>query len=112
MVIMGIAGDIGVAAYGIVANLCAGMYRYLHGRRPGIQPVVSVNYGAGRMGNVLRTYLLGAALAFVLGGLFYLAALFFPDQIASVFQQRRKRAAAAHAGWAFSFISSASYLRA
>lgn len=85
MVIMGIAGDIGVAAYGIVANLALVCIAIFTGVGQGIQPVVSVNYGAGRMGNVLRTYLLGAALAFVLGGLFYLAALFFPDQIASVF---------------------------
>ncbi|WP_066687226.1 MATE family efflux transporter [Christensenella intestinihominis] len=85
MTIIGIAGDIGVAAYGIVANLALVCIAIFTGVGQGIQPVVSVNYGAGRIGNVLRTYLLGAALAFVLGGLFYLAALFFPDQIASIF---------------------------
>lgn len=85
MVVMGIAGDIGVAAYGIVANLALVCIAVFTGVGQGIQPVVSVNYGAGRMNNVLRTYLCGAVLAFILGGLFFLAAAFFPNEIASVF---------------------------
>lgn len=85
IVIMGIAGDIGVAAYGVVANLALVCIAVFTGIGQGIQPVVSVNYGASRMGNVLRTYLCGAALAFVLSLLFYLAARLFPGEIASLF---------------------------
>lgn len=85
MVVMGIAGDIGVAAYGIVANLALVCIAVFTGVGQGIQPVVSVNYGAKRMGNVLRTYLCGAVLAFVFGALFFLAAVFFPNEIASMF---------------------------
>ncbi|MEG2575189.1 MAG: MATE family efflux transporter [Christensenella sp.] len=84
-VIMKIAGDAGVAAYGIIANLALVCVAIFTGIGQGVQPVIGVNYGAGRMDNVRRVYLCGAALAILLGALFFITALLFPTQIASAF---------------------------
>ncbi len=95
MVVMSISGDIGVAAYGIVANLALVCIAVFTGVGQGIQPVVSVNYGAGKIGNVLRTYLCGALLAFVFGLLFFLAAKIFPNEITALFNNEQNRQLAA-----------------
>ncbi len=89
MVIMGIAGDIGVAAYGIVANLALVCIAIFTGIGQGVQPVISVNFGAGKIGNVKKTYLLGAGIAFLFGVAFYLIALLIPEQIAFIFNQEQ-----------------------
>ena len=86
MVIMRIAGDLGVAAYGIVANLSLVCIAIFTGVGQGVQPVISVNYGAGNIQNVRKTFLMGAFLALALGIAFYLIALLIPEQIASIFK--------------------------
>ena len=60
MVIMRIAGDLGVAAYGIVANLSLVCIAIFTGVGQGVQPVISVNYGAGNIQNVRKTFLMGS----------------------------------------------------
>ena len=48
-VILGITGDIGVSAYSIIANLSLVCTAVFIGIGQAIQPIVSLNYGAGKM---------------------------------------------------------------
>ncbi|BDF57804.1 MATE family efflux transporter [Christensenellaceae bacterium] len=85
LTILRIAGDLGVAAYGIVANLSLVCIAIFTGVSQGIQPVLSHSYGAGRMDHVRHVYIGGAAIAAGLGLAFFLIGLFFPSQIAAAF---------------------------
>ena len=84
-VILTIAGDIGVSAYSIVANLsliCAAIFT---GVGQAIQPLVSVNYGAGKMERVYQVMSLGLYTALALGLGFYLVGLAFPEYLVFLF---------------------------
>ena len=86
-VLLSLAGNTGVAAYGIVANLARVVVSIFTGLAQGIQPVVSDCFGRGRMKDcriVLRCALLTAA---VLGGSFCLAGFLWPGQLAAVFDR-------------------------
>ena len=50
--ILGIAGSIGVAAYGIVANLSTVGMSILNGLAQGVQPLISESYGKGEQKTV------------------------------------------------------------
>lgn len=84
-IILGLQGNIGVAAYGVIANLSLVVISIYTGIAQGIQPLVSQNYGAGNMNNVrsILRYSLISALA--VSGLIYTFIFLGADQIASVF---------------------------
>lgn len=85
IVLLGIAGDIGVSAYSIIANLsliCAAIFT---GIGQAIQPIVSFNFGAGRLERVYETFKWAFILAIGLGGVFYLSGLFFPEILVNIF---------------------------
>lgn len=84
-VILGLAGDLGVSAYSIVANLsliCAAIFA---GIGQGVQPIVSVNYGAGKTERIYEAASLGLYVASGLGLVFYLIGLAFPEYLVSLF---------------------------
>lgn len=74
LVILHYIGDIGVAAYGIIANLALVLIAIFSGVGQGIQPIISYNHGQGNHENVRRTLRLGiffsAALAIFLYSIF------------------------------------------
>ncbi|MEG1393590.1 MAG: MATE family efflux transporter [Christensenellaceae bacterium] len=84
-VILTIAGGIGVAAYGIIANIALVCVAIFTGIGQGIQPVASVNFGAGNMKNVRKTFSLACGVALLCGLLFYFIGQFFPQNIAMLF---------------------------
>lgn len=61
-VILRLAGNTGVAAYGIAANIAIVCTAFFNGIGQGVQPIISTNYGALQMGRVWRAFLLAAAL--------------------------------------------------
>ena len=87
--ILGIAGNLGVAAYGIIANLALIGTAVFTGISQGIQPIISSNYGAGKMRNIKKAFRLACITAFAFGTLFYLAGILSPHQIISVFNRER-----------------------
>ncbi|MEA5003241.1 MAG: MATE family efflux transporter [Christensenella sp.] len=95
LTILRIAGDLGVAAYGIIANLALVCIAIFTGIGQGIQPILSHSYGAGRMDHVRHIYTGGAIIAVVLGLVFFLIGLFFPSQIASIFNNENNAQLAA-----------------
>ena len=86
-VILRLAGNTGVAAYGIVANIAIVCTAFFNGIGQGVQPLISTNFGALKHRRVWRAFLLAASCAAVIGLLFYGAGLLFPTQIASLFNQ-------------------------
>ena len=52
MLLLGIAGNIGVAAYGVIANLSLVAMSIFNGLAQGAQPLISKNYGKGNLKNV------------------------------------------------------------
>ena len=84
-ILLGLEGNVGVAAYGVIANLSLVVLAIFTGISQGIQPLLSAWYGAGRreeLGQILRYALLTAlavsvavyAVIFLLAG--PIAALF------------------------------------
>ena len=83
--ILGLAGNIGVAAYGVVANLSLVVLAIFTGLAQGLQPLVSRAHGQGDPGlakRLLRYALITAAL---LSLVFYLGLALFADPIAGIF---------------------------
>ena len=88
-IILGLEGNVGVAAYGVIANLSLVVIAIYTGIAQGIQPLISSNYGTGKRGNVqsiLKYALISVAVvsAAVYGGVFFGA-----PQIANVFNSEQ-----------------------
>ncbi|MDO5726117.1 MAG: MATE family efflux transporter [Tissierellia bacterium] len=80
-----LAGNIGVSAYSIIANLSLIAYAIFTGVGQAIQPIVSVNYGADNMKRILKTVRNGIFTALILGIIFYLSGLLFPEVLIGLF---------------------------
>lgn len=84
-IILGLAGNVGVAAYGVIANISLVVIAIYTGIAQGMQPLVSKAYGHGdtiKMKQVLR-YAVTTVL--VLSGIIYLAIFLLADPIAGIF---------------------------
>ncbi|MFL2100884.1 MATE family efflux transporter [Desemzia sp. FAM 23989] len=80
-IILDLVGNIGVAAYGIIANIslvCIGIFT---GIGQGIQPIASVHFGAKNHKHVLHLMVYGFSTALFFGILFYGAGLLYSDTI-------------------------------
>ena len=88
-IILGIAGNIGVAAYGVIANLSLVVMSIYTGISQGIQPLLSSGYGTGnrkKPQSVLRYALVSAVLISVV---VYVCVFFGADPIAAVFNSEQ-----------------------
>ena len=88
-IILGIAGNIGVAAYGVIANLSLVVMSIYTGISQGIQPLLSSSYGTGnrkKTQSVLRYALVSAVLISVV---VYVCVFFGADPIAAVFNSEQ-----------------------
>lgn len=85
MAALGLAGNAGVAAYGVIANVALVCVSVFNGIGNGIQPVLSVCYGAGKPDKTMRGFLVGCVAAVVFGVVFYALAGLFPHVIVSWF---------------------------
>ena len=81
IVIMQLAGNVGVAAYGIIANISLVCVAIFTGIGQGLQPVVSINFGAKKHTNIIRLMVYGFTTALFLGILFYGIGLVYADTI-------------------------------
>lgn len=84
-VIITIEGDLGVAAYSIVANLSLFCAAVFNGIGQGIQPIISINYGAKEFERVYDIVKLAIYTSLGVGMAFFLMGLIFPRQLASIF---------------------------
>lgn len=95
--ILGLAGNVGVAAYGVVANVSLVAVSVFNGIAQGSQPLISDSYGKKDMKAVhtLRnlSFILSVVLAAVIYGLLFL----FADHVIEVFNQDHNMEFAAYA---------------
>lgn len=97
-IILGLAGNVGVAAYGIVANTSLVAVAMFNGISQGSQPLLSEFYGKGNQEKVKKTVRLGlgtaVVFAFAMIALVYVGA----DSIVAIFNSEGNAELAAYAG--------------
>ena len=84
-IILRIAGNIGVAAYGVVANTALVAVSMFNGVSLGAQPLLSEFYGKREEKKVTQTMRLGIGTALVFAIVIYLFVFLFTEPIAAVF---------------------------
>ena len=85
IIILRLQGNLGVAAYGVIANLSLVIMAVYTGVAQGIQPIISSNYGAGNRANVQAILRYAMTAVLVISGLVYLCVFFGASQIANIF---------------------------
>lgn len=84
-IILGLLGNVGVAAYGIIANLSLVVMSIYTGIAQGIQPLISRARGAGDNENIRHIMRYAIAVLAGLSAMIYLAVFLFASPIASIF---------------------------
>ncbi|MBU3144092.1 MATE family efflux transporter [Clostridium sp. CF012] len=87
--ILNLAGNIGVAAYGIIANLALIAVAIFTGIAQGIQPLISTNFGAGNTGNVKKIFHYATYLAFGIGLVLYILSSIYPENLIALFKKEQ-----------------------
>ncbi len=88
-VIFGIEGNIGVAAYGIIANVALVATAIFTGISQGIQPLASKLHGMGSTKQVKQVKKYALITAFSFAAIIYLVIYFMPEQIVSIFNSEK-----------------------
>lgn len=89
IIILRLQGNVGIAAYGIIANLSLVVISIYTGIAQGIQPIISSNYGARNRGNVQAILRYALISMIVVSGIIYLTVFFRAPQIASIFNSEK-----------------------
>lgn len=84
-IILGLQGNIGVAAYGVIANLSLVVLAVYTGIGQGIQPVISKYYGMGNGKNIQAVFKYAVCTVAVLSGLIYFGIFCGAGPIAAIF---------------------------
>lgn len=83
--ILALVGNVGVAAYGVVANFALVAVAVFNGISLGAQPLVSTYYGEGNHGAVSKILRLGSGTAVVLATLILTVVYGFTEELVSIF---------------------------
>ncbi len=95
--ILALAGNVGVAAYGVVANLSVVAAAIFNGAAQGSQPLISKYYGAGQKKEETSILKMGVVLSLLISAALFLAVWTFTTPIASVFNKEGDPVLAAYA---------------
>ncbi|EGT3616255.1 MATE family efflux transporter [Clostridium perfringens] len=85
IVIYKFEGDLGVSAYGIITNIVLIFIAIFNGVSQGVQPLISVNFGAQKEERVKEFLRLTRRVVLILGVVFLGMGLLFPDQMIGIF---------------------------
>lgn len=86
-ILLKLAGNVGVAAYSVVANIALVFVAVFTGLAQGMQPLLSRDYGAGDRRKIRKTVTYGAWTSGVLSVVLYLCVFFFAEQMVSIFNR-------------------------
>lgn len=89
LLILNSSGNIGVAAYGIVANLALIVLAVFSGVSQGVQPLLSTAHGEGKPAQVRFVYRQGIAVSAVIGILVLAGTLRFAPALIRIFNQEQ-----------------------
>ncbi len=95
--ILGLAGNIGVTAYGEVAKISLIATVIFNGVSQGSQPLVSRYYGKGDKPSTKKLLGLGVGTAFVIAGIIYGVVYLFTGQLVSLFNSESSSVLAEYA---------------
>lgn len=84
-IIMGLQGNVGVAAYGVIANLSLVITAVYTGIAQGIQPLISRSFGAGRRQEIQVFLRCGLILMMIFSVVIYGGIFLGAEQVAAVF---------------------------
>lgn len=96
-VILGIVGNIGVAAYGVVANIAIVTTAAFNGIAQGSQPLISKCFGKGDREGCLQLKKMGYITAFVLAGIMYCILFTFSKEFVAIFNSEGSEMMAVYA---------------
>lgn len=85
LLILGLAGNVGVAAYGVVANISIVVIAIYNGIAQGVQPLLSREYGRSQEKNVHRFLGWAMMLTVILAMVIYVGIYWNADVIAMIF---------------------------
>lgn len=85
LLILNLAGNEGVGAYGIVANLALMILAVMTGISHGLQPLFSKMYGKAKGDSLKKLYHKGMAVAFAVGFIAYICTFVFSADLVKVF---------------------------
>lgn len=95
--ILGIAGNIGVAAYGVVANFALIATAVFNGIAVGTQPLVSDYFGQGKRQEVKKLLRLSVRTALVIAAGIYIVVFAMTDTLVSLFNSEHSQILADYA---------------
>lgn len=85
VIILGLAGNIGIAAYGVIANLSLVVTSVYTGIAQGSQPLFSKAYGAGDKTSISKILRYAVTTVLLISALIYAAIFCFADSITGIF---------------------------
>jgi Na+-driven multidrug efflux pump len=89
LIILGITGNIGVAAYGIVANIALVVIAIFTGVSQGIQPIVSREYGLKNLYGIKKILKYGIISSLLISAVIYGIIFKFSDIIITIFNSEK-----------------------
>lgn len=89
--ILKLIGDDGVTAYSIISNTGIIAVALFNGISQTIQPLVSINSGANLRNRVLKFRNLGLFTALIIGVVFFMICILFPNEIVRIFVKPSER---------------------
>lgn len=89
MIFLKLSGNVGIAAYGVIANLSLVAVAIYNGIAQGIQPLVSRAYGQKDGKTIRQTFRYGAATVLILSALIYTVIFLFADGITGIFNSEK-----------------------
>lgn len=92
IILLNLAGNTGVAAYGIIANLSLVVIAVYNGIAQGIQPVIGNYFGEGAFDKVYAVLRYAMFTMLILSILIYAAVYFYAPQISSLFNKEQNQA--------------------
>ena len=106
LLLLGLAGNVAVAAYGVVANFALVATAIFNGVAQGAQPLVSECYGKGDWAGTRKLLLLGSGIALVLAAVLYSVVFGATDALVGIFNSENsiRMAQFAHMGMRLYFI--------
>lgn len=84
-IILSIHGNLGVAAYAVVANVALVVIAIFNGVAQGAQPLLSTNYGQQKIERVKKVFHMGIGTVLVLFVIIYGISFFYTDGIVAIF---------------------------
>jgi len=84
-IMLRLSGNLGVAAYGIIANVTIVASCIFTGMGQALQPIASINYGAGKTTRIKKAFFVAVITALVAGILLYIFGTRFAKEITAVF---------------------------